>query len=59
MDDDLSLRVPEDKNRISMKEPWEVEYWTKTLGVTLGELECAVDAVGTATAAVKKHLRKS
>jgi hypothetical protein len=42
-----------------MKEPWEVQYWTKALGCTKAELECAVDAVGSSALAVRKHLAKA
>jgi hypothetical protein len=58
MADDLTRREPEDKRFISLSEPWEVAYWTKTLGVTEAELKAAVDAVGSGTAKVKAHLGK-
>ena len=58
MADDLSKKGPQDASRISLSEPWEVEYWTRTLGVTRDELETAVKAVGNSAAAVRRHLGK-
>ena len=39
-----------------MSEDYEVQYWTKHLGVSREELQRAVDKVGNAAAAVRKQL---
>jgi len=58
MVDNLQRRQPEDKRFINLSESWEVDYWTKTLGVTESQLRAAVKAVGSGTAKVKAHLGK-
>lgn len=58
MSDNLNRRQPEDKNFINLHEKWEVDYWTRTLGVTETQLRAAVKAVGNGTAKVKNHLGK-
>jgi hypothetical protein len=47
-----------DRDRINVHENYEVEYWTKTLGITAEELRKAVQAAGNSTEAVKQHLKK-
>jgi hypothetical protein len=56
MSDDLKNRGPQDRNRISLSEPWEVQYWTKELGITKEELERAVKSAGNSVNAVRQHL---
>lgn len=56
MPDDLKKRT-RDRKRISIKEDYEVEYWTEQLGVSRQELERAVKAVGNNADAVVEHLR--
>ncbi|MBT2337629.1 MULTISPECIES: DUF3606 domain-containing protein [Pseudomonas] len=58
MADDLSNRGPQDRNRISTSEAWELKYWTKELGVTEDELKAAVKAVGPLAVDVRTHLKK-
>jgi hypothetical protein len=58
MPDDPNKRRPQDSSRINIHEGWELEYWTKELGVPKGKLIEAVNAVGTSVAAVKKFLGK-
>jgi hypothetical protein len=58
MADNLSDRGPQDRNRISTSEDWEVKYWTKEFGVTEDELRAAVKAVGPMTADVRKQLKR-
>jgi len=58
MADDLSNRGPQDRNRISTSEEWELRYWTKELGVTEDELKAAVKAVGPAAEDVRRQLKK-
>ena len=47
-----------DRDRINIHENYEVEYWTKTLGVSADELRKAVEAAGTSADAVRNHLKK-
>jgi hypothetical protein len=46
MADDRTKRGPQDRSRISLQEEYEVQYWTKTLGVTVDELKAAIKRVG-------------
>jgi hypothetical protein len=56
MSDDLSDRGPADRSRISLGEDWEVQWWTKALGVSEENLREAVAAVGNSANAVREHL---
>jgi hypothetical protein len=56
MSDNLHNRGPQDRSRISLTEKWEVQYWTKELGVTEEQLEQAVKAAGHSVNAVRQHL---
>jgi hypothetical protein len=58
MADDKTKRGPPDTQRINVNEPYEVSYWTKTLGVSEQKLRDAVRAVGVSVAAVRRHLGK-
>ena len=58
MSDDLSKKQPQDASKINVHETWELEYWTKKLGVTAAKLKATVDAVGTSVSAVEQHLKK-
>lgn len=44
-------------SKISLREPWEIDYWTRELGASKSELERVVIKVGNSTAAVRKELR--
>jgi hypothetical protein len=57
MAEDLRNRGSQDRSRISLGEPWEVDYWTRELGVSKGELERIVKKVGNSADAVRKELR--
>jgi len=57
MDSKQNVGSP-DRDRINVHENYEVEYWTKELGVSKEELIAAVKAVGTAADAVREHLKK-
>jgi len=59
MSDDLKNRGPQDRSRISLSEQWEVDYWTKALGVSRERLEQLVREHGNSTDAVKKALTKA
>lgn len=58
MSDDKRKPGTPDRDRINVNEDYEVQYWTKTLGVTADELKAAVKVVGPTSAAVRKHLGK-
>lgn len=58
MIDDRSNRGPADRSRINIREPWEVRYWTRELGVSEAALVAAVKAVGVSADAVRDYLRK-
>lgn len=58
MTDDLKNRGVQDRSRINVNEPHEVQYWTQTLKVTEQQLREAVRAVGVMAADVRKHLGK-
>ena len=58
MADDKSKTGPQDSSRINVNEDYEVQYWTKTLGVSAAKLQEAVKAAGTSAAAVRKYLGK-
>ncbi|RZA12915.1 MAG: DUF3606 domain-containing protein [Lysobacteraceae bacterium] len=57
MDDKKNTGSP-DRDRINLREDYEVQYWTKALGVTRDELRKAVEAVGSTADAVRRHLGK-
>jgi hypothetical protein len=56
MSDDLKIKRPLDAKKISVKETWELDYWTKTLNVSADRLRQAVRAVGPMVDDVKRHL---
>ncbi|WP_213278934.1 DUF3606 domain-containing protein [Chryseobacterium indologenes] len=58
MSDDLSKRRPQDATKINVNETWELDYWSKELGVTKERLKEAVRAVGTSVEDVKRYLGK-
>jgi hypothetical protein len=58
MADNLEDRGPQDRSRINVNEPWELQYWSKHFGVTEDQLRTAVQAVGTSVEAVGRHLGK-
>lgn len=57
MSDNLQNRGGQDRSRINTHEKWEVEYWTKELGVTKEQLEQAVKTAGSSADAVREHLK--
>ncbi|KAA0129528.1 DUF3606 domain-containing protein [Chryseobacterium sp. SN22] len=58
MSDDLSKRRPQDASKVNVHEDWELEYWSKELGISKEKIREAVKAVGTSAAAVKRYLGK-
>lgn len=58
MSDDKSKTGSPDRDRINVNEDYELQYWTKALGVSADELREAVKAVGPTSKAVREHLGK-
>ncbi|AOA72426.1 DUF3606 domain-containing protein [Stenotrophomonas rhizophila] len=58
MTDDKKNAGSPDRDRINVNEDYELQYWTKALGVNAEELRAAVKAVGSTAVAVRKHLGK-
>lgn len=58
MSDDKKKSGSPDRDRINVNEVYELQYWTKALGVSAEELRAAVEAVGPTAAAVREHLGK-
>jgi hypothetical protein len=59
MSDNLQKAGPQDRSRINVNERWELDYWTRELGVTDEQLREAVKAVGPSAQAVRSHLKNS
>ena len=58
MADDLKNRGPQDRSRVSVNEPYEVNYWTKELGVTNEQLRELVREYGVSVAKIREVLSK-
>jgi hypothetical protein len=58
MADDLNNRGPQDRSRINLGEKWEVQYWTRELGVSEGELREIIQQAGNSVTAVRQHLNR-
>lgn len=56
MADDKSKVGSPDRDRININEDYEVQYWSKQLGVSPSELRDAVKAAGPTVDAVRRHL---
>jgi hypothetical protein len=57
--DNKQDRGPADRSRINVNEEYEVQYWTKALGVSREELTEAVRKVGVMADKVRASLGKS
>ncbi len=56
--DDIKDRGPQDRNRINIREEWEVRFWTKELGVSADELKRLVSAHGNSVGKVREAIAK-
>ncbi|HWW70490.1 MAG TPA: DUF3606 domain-containing protein [Duganella sp.] len=56
MSDDLKKAGQQDRARINVKEPHEVAYWTKELGITKDRLAQLVKEAGPSVKAVREKL---
>ena len=57
MADDLKQKGQQDRSRVNMSEDYEVQYWTKKLGVSRDELQDAAGKVGSSARAIKQYLQ--
>ena len=58
MADNLNDRGAQDRSRINMNETWEVDYWTRALGVSEARLLEAVKTVGNSADEVRRYLNQ-
>jgi Protein of unknown function (DUF3606) len=58
MPDDLTNRGPQDRSRISLLEPHEVQYWADKFNVSKERLSEAVRKVGHSADAVERELKR-
>jgi hypothetical protein len=58
MADDTTKRDYRDRDRINVHEDYELQYWTKELGVTPVKLKQTVEKVGVMASDVRKALGK-
>lgn len=58
MPDSLDIRMPDDRAKINLGQPWEVQYWTKELGCTESQLKEAIKKVGYSVTRVREYLNK-
>ncbi len=58
MSDNLKINQPEDPTKINVNQQWEIDFWTKTLGVSEMQFRNAVRVVGPLVKEVKKYLGK-
>lgn len=56
--DNLRKRGPQDRARVNVHEPWEVDYWCERLGVTPAQLRQAVKKAGPMAKDVRRQLKK-
>ena len=58
MSDDKTNRGPQDRARINVHEPYELSYWSKTLGVSPERLRQLVQTYGVSANTIKQVLGK-
>ncbi|WP_084156426.1 DUF3606 domain-containing protein [Desulforegula conservatrix] len=58
MSDNLKRKKPEDPTKINTHQEWELDYWSKELGVTKEKIKEAVKKVGNSTDKVRQYLGK-
>ena len=58
MADDKTNRGPADRARVNVNESWELQYWTKELGVSSDKLKETVKRVGPMVTDVRRELGK-
>jgi hypothetical protein len=58
MADDKTQRAPQDAARINVNEGYELQYWTRELGVSKARLQELVKEHGVSAESVRKALGK-
>jgi len=56
--DDLTKSGGQERRRINLLEPSEVQEWSARFGVTVDDLKEAVEAVGNEVSQVEDYLRR-
>lgn len=59
MTDNINIKNPGDPERVSLKEEYEIKYWTRRWGITEEELHNAVGAVGVMVNKIEVWLRNN
>jgi uncharacterized protein DUF3606 len=59
MSDDRTKKGAQDRSRINLSEDYEMQYWTKALGVSREELERLVREHGNSAERIRQHLRRA
>jgi hypothetical protein len=59
MPDNRPQRAAQDRGRINLGEEYEVEYWTKTLGVSRARLAEVISKVGDGVEAVRREVGRA
>lgn len=59
MADDTSKRGGQDRTRINLSEDYEVQYWTKTLGISRERLQELVRQHGDSVEKIREALNKA
>jgi len=58
MSDDKNNRGPQDRSRINVNEPYEVEYWSKAFNISPDRLRQLVQQHGVSADAVRSAAAK-
>jgi hypothetical protein len=58
MPGNLKDRGPRERERVEVKEDWELHYWSDKFGVSREQLKDAVETVGPMAKDVKQYVRK-
>lgn len=56
MPDNLNRKKPIDSKKINITQDWELDYWSRTLGVNKDKLKIIVKKVGPLLSDVKKEI---
>ena len=56
MADNLEKKHPQDANRVSLKEKWEVDYWSRALKVSPSRLKALVEKNGPSVSKIRKAI---
>jgi hypothetical protein len=59
MSDDKTKAGKPDRDRINVREKYELRDWSKKFGVTLEQLKAAVEVVGPMAENVRRHLNSA